>query len=86
MDLKINSKIANKIYDDVFHPAAVQMGEAIARIPRAINAALSPLDQWIFRNISEDDTPNMQKYCIIFGTASQAEHPFPAGCYFYTHF
>ena len=57
MDLKINSKIANKIYDDVFHPAAVQMGEAIARIPRAINAALSPLDQWIFhRNFNLEQT------------------------------
>ena len=57
MDLKINSKIANKIYDDVFHPAAVQMGEAIARIPRAINAALSPLDQWILhRNFNLEQT------------------------------
>ena len=27
-----------------------------------------------------------QKYCIIFGAASQAEHSFLAGCYFYTHF
>lgn len=27
-----------------------------------------------------------KKYCIIFGTASQAEHPFPAGCSFCTHF
>lgn len=25
-----------------------------------------------------------QEYCTIFGAASQAEHKFLAGCYFYT--
>ena len=39
----------------------------------------------LYHNISGDATAQNQKYCIISGTATQAE-PLFAGCYFYTHF
>lgn len=31
-----------------------------------------------------EDTRHKQAYCIIRSSQTQAEHPFPAGCYFYT--
>nr|DAZ15533.1 MAG TPA: hypothetical protein [Caudoviricetes sp.] len=39
-----------------------------------------------FTYISEDMHIFDKEYCIIFGTASQAELTFPAGCYFCTLF
>lgn len=36
-----------KAYDDVVHPFAKETGEFLARVPKAINAALSGIDVWI---------------------------------------
>lgn len=36
-----------KIYTDVFKPAAEESGKFLERIPRAVNAALEPIDVWI---------------------------------------
>lgn len=36
-----------KIYNNGLHPFISETGKLIARIPRAINAALAPLDCWI---------------------------------------
>lgn len=48
--------IANKTYDDAFHPSFKETGKSLSLIPRAINAALAPLQIWILKkenNISE---------------------------------
>ena len=39
--------VAPEIYTDAFKPAAQESGKTVALIPRAINAALVPLRQWI---------------------------------------
>lgn len=36
-----------KLYEDTFQPAAKETGKTLSLIPRAINAALVPLQQWI---------------------------------------
>ncbi len=46
-DLKVSKELVNKAYDDLVHPAACEVGKIIGRVPRAINAALSPIDMWI---------------------------------------
>lgn len=46
------------IYDDALKPAAQESGKTLALIPRAINAALSPLRQWIAQreyNVAETE-------------------------------
>ena len=40
-------KVLPDLYKDAAHPVAEQTGILFARIPRAINAALSPIDIWI---------------------------------------
>ena len=40
-------KTVPKLYDDVVHPIAASTGKLLSIIPRAINAALSPIEQWI---------------------------------------
>ena len=54
MDFEENSeemedvkKIIPEVYKDVVQPASQELGKLIARIPRAINAALAPFDKWI---------------------------------------
>lgn len=45
-----------ELYQDAFQPAVQETGKFVARIPRAINAAFSGLDQWILNkeyNIDE---------------------------------
>ena len=48
-NLELPNETINKTYDDVAHPAASEVGKFIGRIPRAINAALAPLDKWILQ-------------------------------------
>lgn len=46
------------IYDDALKPAAQESGKTLVLIPRAINAALSPLRQWIAQreyNVAETE-------------------------------
>lgn len=43
----ISSKVIDKIYDDTLHSVANESGKFLERVPRLINAALAPLDQWI---------------------------------------
>ncbi|WP_195245092.1 Abi-alpha family protein [Clostridium celatum] len=38
---------APKLYDDLFQPAAKQVGKTLELIPRSINAALSPAWNWV---------------------------------------
>lgn len=40
-------KTVPELYDDALKPAAKESGKLLGRIPRAINAALAPLDIWI---------------------------------------
>lgn len=40
-------KIIPEVYKDMFQPTAQELGKFIARVPRAINAALVTLDRWI---------------------------------------
>ena len=48
-NFELPNKTIDKAYDDIAHPAASEAGKFIGRIPRAINAALSPLDCWILK-------------------------------------
>lgn len=41
------TKIIPKVYDDALSPAAQETGKTIALLPKAINAALSPVRKWI---------------------------------------
>ncbi len=53
-------KLAPELYNDVLQPAAQETGRIIARVPRAINAALSRLDQWILsRDYNIDETKKL---------------------------
>lgn len=50
------TEVANKTYDDTLHPSLNATGKSLSLIPRAINAALSPLEIWILKkehNIAE---------------------------------
>lgn len=50
------TEVANKTYDDTLHPSLNATGKSLSLIPRAINAALSPLEAWILKkeyNIAE---------------------------------
>lgn len=52
------------IYDDALKPAAQESGKTLTLIPRAINAALSPLRQWIAQreyNVAETEKLLAQK-------------------------
>lgn len=40
-------EVAPDLYDDALKPAAQESGKALSRIPKLINAVLSPLDIWI---------------------------------------
>ena len=40
-------EVAPKLYDDAIQPAAQESGKTLGLIPRAINAALVPVRQWI---------------------------------------
>lgn len=49
-------EVVKDAYDDLGHPVAKPTGELIGLVPRAIKAALAPLEQWIMRkefNIAE---------------------------------
>lgn len=55
-NLQLPNETIDKVYDDIAHPAASESGKILGRIPRAINAALAPLDKWILRkehNVAE---------------------------------
>lgn len=48
--------IAKDLYNDLGHPSAVQVGETLSLVPRAVKAALAPLEQWILQreyNVAE---------------------------------
>ena len=44
-----DKKISADIYKDLLQPATQEIGKFVARVPRAINAALSKFDVWIER-------------------------------------
>lgn len=46
-EIKLPNEVINKFYDDGLHQAVVETGKLISLIPRAINAALSPIECWI---------------------------------------
>lgn len=46
-EMNIGKELVQKAYDDVAHPAARSTGELVELVPRAIKAALSPLEIWI---------------------------------------
>lgn len=54
--IEITKEIAKDIYTDVGKPAAKSTGELVGLVPRAIKAALSPLEKWILEkeyNVAE---------------------------------
>lgn len=56
MDIKIDSELANKIYDDGLKDTIKETSNVISLVPRAIKAALEPLEIWILKkeyNIKE---------------------------------
>lgn len=48
-NFNLPNETVDKVYDDVAHPAASEVGKLIGRVPRAINAAFSSLDCWILK-------------------------------------
>ena len=46
-EIKLPNEVINKFYDDGLHQAVVETGKLISLIPRAVNAALSPIECWI---------------------------------------
>lgn len=55
-NFELPNETIDKIYDDGFHQSVAETGKIVGRIPRAINAALSPLDCWILKrefNVAE---------------------------------
>ena len=53
---EVAKEIAKNVYDDAGKPVAKPTGELVGLIPRAIKAALSPLEKWILQreyNVSE---------------------------------
>ncbi len=48
-NLKLPNETIDKVYDDIAHPVASEAGKFLRRIPRAINAALMPVDKWIIQ-------------------------------------
>lgn len=52
----IVKEIAKDVYSDVGHPVAQPTGELVGLVPRAIKAALAPLEQWVLQreyNVAE---------------------------------
>jgi len=47
-NIPIDSTLVNKIYDDVIHKSAKEIGKTLSLIPKAINVALSPIEQWLY--------------------------------------
>ena len=53
---EVAKEIAKNVYDDAGKPVAKPTGELVGLIPRAIKAALSPLEKWILQreyNVAE---------------------------------
>ena len=53
---EVVKEISKDVYDDIISPVAKPTGTILGLIPRAIKAALSPLEKWILQkeyNISE---------------------------------
>lgn len=66
-NLPIPSSTVDKAYDDIIHPVASETGKLLSLIPRAINAALSPLDKWVLKreyNIEKNQTCSRKQ--IVF--------------------
>lgn len=56
MDIKIDSELANKFYDDGLKKPIEESSKVLSLVPRAIKAALVPLEKWILNkeyNIKE---------------------------------
>ena len=52
----IMKEIAKDVYTDLGHPIAAPSGELIGLVPRAIKAALAPVEKWVLQreyNIAE---------------------------------
>lgn len=48
-NFELPNEVISKAYDDIIHPAASEIGKTFELIPRAINAALAPLETWILK-------------------------------------
>ena len=49
-------QIAKKAYTDLGHPVAAPTGELVGLVPRAIRAALAPVEKWVLQqeyNVNE---------------------------------
>ena len=46
---ELPDKTIDKIYDDVIHPAASEIGKTVELLARSINAALSSLEIWVLK-------------------------------------
>ena len=47
-NIPVDSTLVNKIYDDVLHKPAEEIGKTLALIPKVINTALLPIQEWIY--------------------------------------
>lgn len=44
-NIPVDSTLVNKIYDDVLHKPAEEIGKTLALIPKVINTALLPIQE-----------------------------------------
>ena len=42
-------EVVKDVYTDVGHPVAKPTGELVGLVPRAVKAALAPLEKWILQ-------------------------------------
>lgn len=68
--LQLPNETIDKIYDDVIHPSAQEVGKTVSLIPRAINVALQPIDKFLY--IKE---MNFQKCKDLIAEKSKAVDP-----------
>lgn len=58
LEEKTIKQVVPELYEDALHPTLQETGQTMALIPRAINAALAPLRQWIAQkeyNVAETE-------------------------------
>lgn len=75
---EVAKEIAKDVYEDVGHPVAKPTGELVGLIPRAIKAALSPLEKWILqKEYNVEETRKLLEKKLENVSPDQIEAPEP---------
>ena len=75
---EVAKEIAKDVYEDVGHPVAKPTGELVGLIPRAIKAALSPLEKWVLqKEYNVEETRKLLEKKLENVSPDQIEAPEP---------